>query len=163
MSKKVVYETTQPVSALVPMSVREVVRTIVTGVVVGLVVIAIYLLLNKYLFGAVLCRPQSPSECGQAPTYAIVAAQVIGIIVGLGALARLRIYRPLFVVIATVITLWTLQLLISPLPWFGALLAGAVLFGLSYGLYAWIARIRSFILAAVIAIVLIVLVRIAFM
>lgn len=166
MSKKAVYETpmTQaPVSSLIPMSSRELVATLVGGAVIGIVVMALYLLLNHFVFMAVLCRPQAPADCSQAPTYAMIVAQVIGVIAGIGMLVRLRVYRPLLVVLATLASLWTLQALIASLAWYLAIPAAAVLFGLSYGLFAWIARIRSFILALVLTVVLVVAVRIAFM
>lgn len=166
MSKKAVYEapTMQaPVSSLIPMSSRELVTTLIGGAIIGAIVVALYLLLNHLVFTAVLCRPQAPADCSQAPTYAMIVAQVIGVIAGIGMLVRLRVYRPLLVVLATLISLWTLQTLIAPLPWYFSVLAAAVLFGLSYALFAWIARIRSFILALVITVVLVVITRIAFM
>jgi hypothetical protein len=166
VSKKAVYETPTmqaPVSSLIPMSSRELVATLIGGAVIGAVVVALYLLLNHFVFTAVLCRPQAPADCSQAPSYAMIVAQVIGVIAGIGMLVRLRIYRPLLVVLATLISLWTLQALIAPLAWYFAVLAAAVLFGLSYALFAWVARIRSFILALVITVVLVVVIRIAFM
>ena len=54
--------------------------------------------------------------------------KVIGIIAGIGALVRLRVYRPMLVVLATVISVWTLQQVISPLAWYIALIVGVVLF-----------------------------------
>ncbi|MGB4762047.1 MAG: hypothetical protein WBP12_01660 [Candidatus Saccharimonas sp.] len=166
VSAKAVYEptTTEPhASSLIPMSVRELLGIVASGAVIGIVVIGLYLLLNHFVFGAVLCRPQAPTDCIQAPTYAMIVSQIIGIIAGIGVLVRLRVYRPLLVVLATVVALWTLQSLIAPLAWYIALCVGAVLFGISYGLFAWIARIRSFILALVVTVVLVIIVRIAFM
>lgn len=145
------------------MSVRELIGVIVSGAVIGIVVIGLYLLLNHFVFSAVLCRPQAPADCSQAPTYAMIVAQVIGVIAGIGILVRMRVYRPLLIVLATIATLWTLQSLIAPFAWWGALCIGAVLFGISYGLFAWVARIRSFILALVVTVVLVIVARIAFM
>lgn len=166
MSKKAVVEPSgvEPhSSSLIPMSVRELLGIVAGGAVIGLAVVGLYLLLNHFVFSAVLCRPQSPADCNQAPTYAMIVAQIVGVIAGIGVLVRLRVYRPLLVVLATLIALWTLQQLIGPFVWYGALAAGAVLFGLSYGLFAWVARIRSFILTLVITVVLVVIARIAFM
>ncbi len=150
-------------SSLISMSLRELITIIVSGAVVGAAVVGLYLLLNHFVFSSVLCRPQAPADCAQAPLYAMVVAQLIGIVAGIGILVRLRVYRPLLVVLATVIALWTLQALIAPFVWWGALLVAALLFGICYGLFAWIARIRSFILALVITVVLVVIARIAFM
>ena len=150
-------------SSLIPMSLRELAGIIASGAFVGIAVVGLYLLLNHFVFSSVLCRPQAPADCAQAPRYAMVMAQLIGIVAGIGILVRLRVYRPLLVVLATVIALWTLQALITPFAWWGALLVAALLFGICYGLFAWIARIRSFILALVITVVLVVIARIAFM
>lgn len=166
MSAKAVQEPviveSQP-SSLIPMSLRELITIIISGAVVGAMVIGVYLLLNHFVFSAVLCRAQEPGDCSQAPTYAMIVSQIIGIIAGIGILVRLRVYRPLLVVLATVIALWTLQTLIAPFAWWGALIISALLFGISYGLFAWVARIRSFILALVVTVVLIIVARIAFM
>jgi hypothetical protein len=147
------------VSPFVGMSVRELITTILVGAGAGLVATAITILMNKFVFAAVLCRPEAATDCTNAPMYSMIVGLVIGSIAGLVALAQLRVYRPLLIVVATVIALWGFQALVGGLAWYWALLVMMLLFGLSYGLFAWIARVRSFLLAAVIAVVLVVLVR----
>lgn len=166
MSAKAIHEptSTEPhSSSLIPMSGRELITIILSGAAVGAAIIGLYLLLNHFVFSAVLCRPQAPADCSQAPSYAMIVAQIVGIIGGIGVLVRLRVYRPLLVVLASLVSLWTLQQLILPFPWYGALIVAAILFGISYGLFAWVARVRSFVLALVITVVLVVIARIAFM
>lgn len=142
----------------VPMSWRELVLVGGWGFSVGLVVASVYLLFDHFVFGNVLCR-QSASECVNAPIYAIVVAQVVGVILGVGLLARQRVYRPLLVVAATLATLWTITSITSSLAWPWQLFWFGVLFGLSYALYTWLARIRNFVLAVVGIIVVAVLLR----
>ncbi|MFZ1258284.1 MAG: hypothetical protein WAQ25_02330 [Candidatus Saccharimonas sp.] len=157
-----VVETDTPyvaVSPLVPMTFREILSSILSGVGVGVVVTVCLYLLNTFVFSAVLCRPQSMTECTQAPGYAMIVAMVLGQIAGVIALARLRIYRPLLVVLASVIALWGVNTLVQGAAWYIAALVIAMLFGLVYGLFAWVTRIRSFILAIVVAAVLVVVIR----
>ncbi len=162
MSESVVYDESAvevPVSPFVAMTSGEIIRTVLCGMGVGLLTALVMFLMNKFVFGAVLCRAQSMADCSQAPTYAMIVAMVIGAIAGLVALARLRVYRPLLIVLAATIALWGLGTVLAPLAWYWGLLAAVVFFGLAYGLFAWIARIRNFIMALVVTIVAIVIVR----
>ena len=142
-----------PVSPLVTMSSGELIRTILTGIGVGILSAVLMVLMNKFIFGAVLCRPQSVTDCSQAPTYAMIVAMVIGAIAGLVSLARMRVYRPLLIVLAATIALWGLNTVMASVAWYWVLLMAALLFGLVYGLFAWIARIRNFIMAVVVTVV----------
>ena len=162
MKKESIYDETAvavPVVPFVGMSQAELLRVIVCGVGVGVVVSLAMMLLEKFIFGTVLCRPQSMVDCASAPSYAMIVAMVIGAIGGLVALARMRVYRPLLVVLAATVSLWGVNALTAPFAWYWAAGIAALLFGLAYGLFAWIARIRNFVMALVVTIVVIVLVR----
>lgn len=152
---------TTKIDPLVPMSTRELITVIVAGLATGIVIFLIAYVLNKFVFGSVLCRPQNSSDCSSAPAYAMIVAIILGSIGGLATLARLRVYRPLLVVIATAISLWGIGSLTQGLPWYGALLLIAGMFGLTNGLYAWVVRIRSFIFTIVVSVLLIVAIRLA--
>ncbi len=162
MQNTVVYEDVDSgprVAPLISMSLGELVRVVLCGIGVGLIVGVVYYLMNKFVFGAVLCRPQAPADCSQAPNYAFIVAMIIGSIAGIATLVRLRVYRPLLAVLAVAIALWGIHAALSGVVWYWALLAAMVLFGIAYGLFAWLARIRSFILAIVVTIVVVVIVR----
>lgn len=151
---------TTPVSSVVPMYPRELMGTLVTGLVAGLVTGIVYLLLNKYIFGAVLCRSQSIENCGQAPLYAMIIATVVGIIAGVFSLARMRIYRPLMIALAAAVSLWGVHSLFANSAWYMLLIAFALLFMITYGLFAWMARIRSLLLTLVVTVVLVAIIRV---
>ena len=89
----------------------------------------------------------------------MIVAMLVGSIGGLVGLARTRIYRPLLIVIVSVIALWGIQNVLMGLDWYWAMMITAVFFGLAYGVFGWLARIRNFILAIVLVAVLTVLVR----
>lgn len=147
------------VSPLVSMTYRELISVILIGAAVGAVVVLLYFLLNTFIFSAVLCRPQSTGDCNQAPNYAMIVALVIGSIAGVASLARVRVYRPLLIVLASAIALWGMQYVLVNVAWYWAMIATVVPFGLAYGLFGWLARIRHFILAIIVTIVLVVAVR----
>ena len=45
------------------------------------------------------------------------------------------------------------------MPWYWALIVPMVLFGLVYGVFAWIARIRSFLIAVILTVLVVVGIR----
>lgn len=159
MSEPVVHEEAPNESPLVTMGTRELLRVVLRGALVGATVAIVYLLLNKFVFTAVLCRPQSTGDCSQASNYAAIAALVLSIFGGVIVLAQARVYRPLLVVLAALMSLWGVQAHADGAAWYWVIIASAVLLGLAYGLYAWLARIRNFILAVVVTIVVVVLIR----
>lgn len=153
-----VYSETKP-SAVLTTSARHIWQTALTGMAVGLLVWGIAWLCNTYLYAVVLCRGDLAARCASAPQYAEATAGIIAAGVGLFALARLQIFRPLPIAIGALISLWGLTALTMALPWLGAALATIILYGLAYALFGWAVRIRSFLFAMVVLIVLVVLVR----
>lgn len=153
-----VYRETKP-SAVLMTSARHVWQTALIGMAVGLLVWGIAWLFDTYLYTIVLCRGDLAGRCASAPEYAEATAGIIAAAAGLFAMARLQIFRPLPVAIGALISLWGLSALTAPLPWIAAALSTIILYGLSYALFSWAVRIRSFLFAMVVLIVLVVLVR----
>lgn len=146
-------------SNLVPMTWRELARIGAIGAVIGALSVGLYVLFHAYIFQAVLCRDQANTACGQAATYAAITTAFIASFVAVVVLAHIRVYRPLLIILAAILALWGIQSIVAVLPWYWAL-AGMIAVGaLAYSLFAWIARIRSFILSAVVAIVIAVIIR----
>lgn len=146
-------------SSLVPMTWRELARIGAIGAVIGALSVGLYVLFHAYIFQAVLCRDQANTACGQAATYAAITTAFIASFVAVVVLAHIRVYRPLLIILAAILALWGIQSIVAVLPWYWAL-AGMIAVGaLAYSLFAWIARIRSFILSAVVAIVIAVIIR----
>lgn len=142
----------------VPMTIADIARAMLTGAGVGSVSTGIYLLLNKFIFAAALCR-EGVQGCANAPMYSTIIAVVIAAIIGVVALAKVAIYRPLLIAIAAPLALWGLYAMLGGIFWLWALLIAAVLFALAYGLFAWTARLRSFIFSVLTLVVLVVIVR----
>jgi hypothetical protein len=154
-----VEEQTVKISPFVSLTARDIMSTFVAGLIVGILYLGASYLLNTYVFGNVLCRAQASADCAQAPVYSMIVASVLSGLVGIGLLVRLRIYRPLLVVAASLISLWGIGALLFNLPLYAAFIISAILFGLCYAVFTWFIRIRSFILAMVAVVVLIVVLR----
>ena len=159
---RVVATTVEQVEPTVPMYGRELLTVFLAGVLAGALIAAAYYLLDNFVFSAVMCREGAAANCGDAPGYAMTVSMIIGGLAGLIVLAQIRIYRPLLIVLATAISLWGFHKLLGDMQWYWGLLLIAVFFGLTYMLFAWIVRLRSFVAAVVLAVVLIVLIRFVF-
>ena len=141
---------------------RDLLRTLIIGVIVGVGTGLVHVLFQKFVFGTVLCRPQSTGDCSQAPLYSAIVAVVVSGIAGVAALARARMYRPLLIVLASLVALWGVQNLLAAWPWYGAVAAFGVLLGLAYSAFTWLARLRNFVMAIVVIVVAVVAVRLLF-
>lgn len=146
-------------SNFVPMTWRELARIGAIGAVIGALSVGLYVLFHTYIFQAVLCRDQANTACGQAATYAAITTAFIASFVAVVVLAHIRVYRPLLIILAAILALWGIQAIAAVLPWYWALVGMIAVGALAYSLFAWITRIRSFILSAVVAIVIAVIIR----
>ena len=157
---RVVVDNVERVEPVVPMYRNEVASVAAVGASVGIISWVAMTLLEKYVFAAVLCSQDAAANCADSANYALIVAMILGGLAGLIALVQARIYRPLLVVVAATAALWGFSdKLIGEIQWYWALPITLVLFALAYALFAWIARLRSFILSAVISLVLVVIVR----
>ena len=161
MKEPIVHEEVTDTKQLpyVGMTRRDFIGVLVSGIIAGLAAFVLYALLNKFVFGAVLCRTESTGDCSQAPTYSMIVAMIISTIAGVANLARLRIYRPLLVGLASAIALWGIHTMVAGVAWYWSALVFAVLFALAYAVFGWVARLRNFILALVVTVVIVVVSR----
>lgn len=162
-TEQVVIETdsTEVATPLYGLAMGDLWRTLGVGAMVGLIAWLLASLLFKFVFAPVLCRPIAPTDCQLAPSYGLIAGLLIANLIGLIALVRMRLYRPLLAIIAVTVALWPFGWLISQLAWGWTLLAFVVVWALGYALFAWIARTKSFVLAVILAVVAAFIVRLA--
>lgn len=147
---------TQPQFML--MANRDLAMVILLGAVVGLLTWGLSWLLGTFVFNAILCGG-ADSRCASAPLYGEITATIIVAIGALIGLVRLRVFRPMLVVIAATVSLWGMIGSLSSLAWFWVMIASVVLFALAYGLFVWAVRIRQFLAALIVILLLIVAVR----
>ena len=147
--------------AIVPMLRTDVIGVIALGAGVGVLIWVLGSLLNQFIFDPYLCQNAAAAQCADAKNYSAVLAGLIVGAASLGGLIRLRVYRPLLVVIAAFVSLWGIVQLSWEMTTFTGLLVCVLLYALAFGLFTWIARVREFWIALLLTIGLVVLVRLA--
>ena len=145
-------------SHVVTYTLRDIIRAVIVGLVVGALAWGLAWLFTNYVFEPLLCRDGS-AKCQSSDGYAAVSAQLVAAITGLIVLVRQLVFRPLLVVLAATIALWGSLVLVAALPWYAALITTALLYGLAYGLFMLLARLRSFALTVIVMTVIVVVVR----
>lgn len=143
----------------VAMSVQQTLQVVALGLMVGLLVWALSYVFDQYVFQAVLCHGNSSNQCASASQYGGALASILASGIGLFGLMKLQVFRPLLVVLTTVVGLWNLPDALNLLPLYGVALACAFLFALAYGTFTWVARLRSFVPTIIIMIALVVAIR----
>lgn len=141
---------------LIPMTIRQLFRVMITGAVIGGLTWGLAMLLDMYIFKGMACRGNESMQCVASLQYANISASILGGGIGLFLLARFQVFRSLLIVIAATASLWGVIVMLQPQGWQVMLPASILLTMVAYGLFAWIARLRSFILALVITAVLVV-------
>jgi hypothetical protein len=126
-----------------PIDTSKVIAVIALGAVIGLLVWGLTLVIDRYILTAVLCQGNQVLDCANTSLYAESVATIVGAIIGL----------------ATVVSLWGIIGLAGLLPWYGIGLSAIILYAFAYGLFAWVARIRSFVMVLVLLVVLVMAVR----
>lgn len=145
----------------IPGERRSIIGVIITGLVVGLLGWMLSMAIQAWIIVPFFCRStQTFSVCENGGTIGWVVAVIIVSILGLLSLVRTGVFRPLLVVLASLLALWGVSAWLGPLPWWQALLWHGALFAVAYALFAWVARLQSFLIALILTIVLIVLARV---
>lgn len=143
----------------VSMTTRQVVQVVIWGCIAGIVAWGLSYVLEMYVLKAVLCQGEASARCSLSSQYAHIMASILAAGVGLFALVKLQIFRPLLVVLAALISFWSLGATLGLLVWYQAALAYALLYGVAYMAFAWVARIRLFWTAILLVVVLVSVVR----
>lgn len=157
-STKVVEQ--QPRAVMLLMSWGELLRVVAVGALVGIVTWASYGLLHTYILTPALCNaPELAARCQAEPYFSGGVATVIGAIVGLLMMVWQRVFRPLLVVLLASAGLWNVVLITAGFTWWLAIVVGALLFGITYAMFAWLAQIRNFLVSVIVGIVLVVVMR----
>lgn len=136
---------------------RPIIGATITGFMVGLIGWLVSMGLQMWIIEPIFCRSaQSFGVCSNGGTIAWGVAMVIVSIIGLFGLVRGGVFRPLLVVLAALIALWGANSWLGAFEWWQSALWQGGLFAVAYGLFAWVARLMSFILALILTIVLII-------
>lgn len=139
-------------------------RLALIGFVVGVIGWLAYLGIANFIIEPIFCRnTDSFGICRNGGTVAWVVGQVIVLGASVAALARLAVYRPLFIVLGVLISLWAAHSWLGVLPWYAGMFWHGLLFAIAFAAFGWLARIPSFLIALIGALAAIVIARVVLM
>lgn len=133
-------------------------RIALIGAVVGVAAWMLTYTLERFVLGSLLCGGES--TCTKATAYSGGIALVITAVIGVMALVRSLVYRPLLIALGAAITLWGIGgwlaglMILEQVGWM------ALLFALAYSAYGWLARIRNVPVMLIVVIILVVTSRV---
>lgn len=136
-----------------------VLQSLVVGLVVGFLTYVGYLGMQQFAFDPIFCRDSGSSMCSNVPVFSVVLSTIIFHFLGLVALVRIGIIRPLLIVLATIITVYGFHVWLDGMAWWIGSLYTAMLVGFSYLYYTWINRMTAFPVALGLTIVSVAVVR----
>jgi hypothetical protein len=111
------------------------------GAGIGVLQWVIAALLGGFVIDQLLCRSSiTVASCAQSSIVAGDVATIIVGVIGLVVLVRMRVLRPLVVVVASAILLWGLPVMTSGLAWGEVVFWSALTYGLAYSVFAWLSR-----------------------
>ncbi len=151
------------VEKVIPMSNRDLFGVALLGGLAGVLVWLAGVLVNRVLFEQVLCRGDQLTICSNSLFYSELLAIVIIGGLALFALIKLLIYRPLLVLIASLLSVWGLLQSVSQLNWEVASITMFLVYAVAFGAFTWLARLRNFWICIASIIILVVSVRLVAM
>lgn len=116
------------------------VRVALLGAALGLAAWVLTYLLERFVLSSLVCGGE---VCAQGTVFAGNIAGVIIAIVGVAALVRMAVYRPLLIALSAIISLWGLAAWLGGLSILESVGWTVLLYALAYSAYTWIARIRN--------------------
>ena len=135
--------------AIIEQDGRSIARIAIIGAILGAVAWGLAFVLERFVLRAMFCGDESAAACVNISAYAGNIAAVIVAIVGVVALVRASVFRPLLIVLGAVISLWGIAAWLAPLGIVEQIAWSVVLYALAYVLYAWLARIRNVVIVLV--------------
>jgi hypothetical protein len=144
-------------SEIIDMRPDVLVRVALLGLGLGAITWLVSFLIGKFATGPMFCPGGGVCETGDAiaGNVTLVLASVVGMLV----LVRLGVYRPMLIVIAAALTLWNIGGWLSGIVWYEAIGWSALIYMVTYVAYAWLVRLRNFVIVLVVLAALIIFVR----
>lgn len=145
--------------ALVSIESKRLLGVLIVGAIAGVITWGLTFVLGSYILKNAFCPANAVTSCSASLSYATAIAAVVGAGVGLFGLMRLQIFRALLVVIAATVSLWGVTVLLGSTVGLQALIPTMLLYALAYGFFAWLVRVRVFLVALLLIIVMVVATR----
>lgn len=145
--------------SIIPMLQTDFIGVVALGAIAGFLMWMFGGLLNRFVFDPYLCQNAIGDQCVSAVNYAAILSGLFVGAISLVGLIRLRVYRPLLVVLASFMALWGVVQLTWGMSTLTGILVIALLYGIAFGVFTWIARLREFWISLILTILLVVVVR----
>lgn len=137
-------------------------RTLGIGAGLGLVFWILTILISNYVIEPIACRDlANATNCTNATTLGGNIATILTGLLGVVVMVRLAIFRPIILAVASAVVLWNLAGMTDGLFWAEAIGWSIVLYAITYGLFAWIARYPTLWISIVISALIALIIRIA--
>jgi len=136
---------------------NEMITTIVTGLVAATSMMVLAWVVSTYIIGQVICGDNTDGVCAQPFTLGYNIFLILSALAATGWFAYSRIFRPALITLPAVIMFWSLPQIFSGIlnnSFFVFALLSVVLIALSYAAFYWIVRIRSFLIVALLWVLL---------
>ena len=138
------------------------VRTILLGAVTGLIFWILTIIVGKYIIDPAACgRMFDAALCTDSTPLAGNVAAILAAVIGLIAMVRIGIARPIFIAVATAALLWNLGTWTNGLFWLEAVVWSIALYAGTYALFAWIIRFASLWATIALTVLIVLIIRIA--
>lgn len=145
-------------SSLIDMRANTAIQIVLLGVIVGAATWLIALIVDRFILSSLMCG--SAESCEAATVTAGNIALVLTAIGALLGLVKLGVYRPLLVVLAASIVLWSMSAILLGVQWYEALAWTVLLYALSYIAFSWFVRPRFFLAAIILVMAVVITARI---
>lgn len=129
--------------AIIDQDVRSSMRIALVGAVVGLLTWGLAQLLERFVLSGLFCGDEASHVCTNVVVYSGNIAAVVMAVIGVVALVRMSVYRPLLIALGAIISLWSLAAWVQSLGLVEQVAWTTGLYVIFYSVYAWVARIRS--------------------
>lgn len=141
---------------------KELLRVALLGVVVGVVTPLLAWLMQKYFVNPIFCRETTVGICSAADATTYYVSTVVLAVVAIALMANWQIFRPLLIALAAAATLWGMQRYVGDViarSGWEYYAASAGLYALTYVLFYWLMRLRSFVLSIILTVIAVVALR----
>jgi hypothetical protein len=137
---------------------QEIISVLLTGLGFGVVLTALWYALDRYVISILFCATSTTGLCNDTSTLGFNIALAISVVAAVAWLAYQRVFRPALVVLPLAVIVWSLPMF----SLFAPLAKNIFEFGLFVSFisiaamlcYYWLVRIRSFIIVAIMWLVL---------
>jgi hypothetical protein len=114
---------------------------LLTGLVMGILYVGLAAAIQQYVIEPVYCqRVINVAICTNSQSVSGNIASIIVAVLSLVLLVRLRVFRPIVIIVASMVLLWGLSTWTAGLGIAEVLISSAILYALTFILVSWICR-----------------------